>query len=120
LTKSNAFPSHNPSPFSRNGATDLKVIDFRGFRKIGVMEKTDSRILCAQCHVELSKAREKHEEAHVLWEFWTAENSDGFHNPALARDSLARSISASKEGVAMLNQGMNALPEARKATENRK
>ena len=22
--------------------TDLKVVDFRGFRKIGVMEKTDS------------------------------------------------------------------------------
>jgi len=23
----------------------------------------------------LTKGREKHEEAHVLWEFWTAENS---------------------------------------------
>lgn len=56
----------------------------------------------------LTKAREKHEEAHVLWEWWTAENSDGFHNPDLARDSLAASIAASKEGVALLNKAMEA------------
>jgi len=254
--------------FAKEGKTDLKVIDFRGFRKIGVMEKTDSRLMCAQCHVEyncnagtqpsdgkpvkyddlrtnhfplknslqllshyktldffdfkhavtgarlikfqhpeaetyagsvhdkagvqchqchmpkmkgkdgktfsthgvvkpkltvkasclgchpnstaekklyeiesiinytkgkmrkaeywlgelidtyaaaqrlgvvesvLVQAREKHEEAHVLWEYWTAENSDGFHNPGLARESLTGSIAASKAGVKMLNDAM--------------
>ena len=56
----------------------------------------------------LAKAREKHEEAHVLWEWWTAENSDGFHNPQLARESLAASIIASKEGVALLNKALDA------------
>ncbi|KAF0219532.1 MAG: formate-dependent nitrite reductase periplasmic cytochrome c552 subunit-like [Geobacteraceae bacterium] len=54
----------------------------------------------------LVKAREKHEEAHVLWEWWTAENSDGFHNPDLARDTLTASISASKEAVALLNKAI--------------
>ncbi|QXE92744.1 ammonia-forming cytochrome c nitrite reductase subunit c552 [Geomonas subterranea] len=254
--------------FAKNGATDLKVIDFRGFRKIGIMQKTDSRMMCAQCHVEyncnagtqwsdakpvkyddlrtnhfplknslqllkhyqdlnffdfkhaitgarlikfqhpeaetyagsvhdkagvqchqchmpqqkakngkkfsthgvirpknhvkeaclgchpkdsvakksyeidaaqnyvkgkmrkaeywlgqlidtyaaaqrlgvaptvLDEARAKHEEAHVLWEYWTAENSDGFHNPELARESLAGSIAASKAGVKILNDAM--------------
>ncbi len=254
--------------FSKGGKTDLKVVDFRGFRKIGVMEKTDSRMMCAQCHVEyncnagtqpsdgkkvgyddmrtnhfplrnslqllkhykeldffdfkhavtgarlikfqhpeaetfagsvhdkagvqchqchmpkqkgkdgkmfsthgvvkpkhsvkasclgchpdstvekklyeiesiinytkgkmrkseywlgqlidtyavaqrmgvtesvLAQAREKHEEAHVLWEYWTAENSDGFHNPGLARESLTGSIAASKAGVKILNDAM--------------
>jgi formate-dependent nitrite reductase cytochrome c552 subunit len=254
--------------FSKNGTTDLKVVDFRGFRKIGVMSKTDSRMMCAQCHVEyncnggsqwsdgkkvgfddlrtnhfplknsmqllkhykeldffdfkhavtgarlikfqhpeaetyagsvhdkagvqchqchmpkqkgkngkqfsthgvvkpkqtvkasclgchpkdtaeqklyqiesvinytkgkmrkseywlgqlidtyaaaqragvaesvLAQAREKHEEAHALWEYWTAENSDGFHNPSLARESLTASISASKAGVKILNDAM--------------
>jgi len=58
----------------------------------------------------LVKAREKHEEAHVLWEWWTAENSDGFHNPELARETLAASISASKEGVALLNKAMSGQP----------
>jgi len=258
--------------FAKNGKTDLNVVDFRGFRKIGLMEKTDSRLMCAQCHVEyncnagsqwsdgkkvgyddqrtnhfpltnakgllehyrkldfydfkhavtgarlvklqhpeaetyagsvhdragvqchqchmpkqkgkdgkvfsthgvirpknhikeaclgchpkytveqklyqieavqnytkgkmrkaeywlgqlidtyatakragvaetvLAKAREKHEEAHVLWEYWTAENSDGFHNPDLARDSLAASIAASKEGVKVLKDAMEAQP----------
>lgn len=254
--------------FAKNGTTDLKVVDFRGFRKIGIMSKTDSRLMCAQCHVEyncnagtqqsdgkkvgyddlrtnhfplknslqllkhyreldffdfkhavtgarlikfqhpeaetyagsvhdkagvqchqchmpkmkgkdgkmfsthgvvkpklaikasclgchpdstvekkqyemesiinytkgkmrksefwlgqlidtyataqragvvesvLAQAREKHEEAHALWEYWTAENSDGFHNPGLARESLTGSIAASKAGVKILNDAM--------------
>jgi nitrite reductase (cytochrome c-552) len=43
----------------------------------------------------------------VLWEWWTAENSDGFHNPDLARDSLTASIAASKEAVALLNKAID-------------
>jgi len=54
----------------------------------------------------LAQAREKHEEAHVLWEYWTAENSDGFHNPDLARESLTGSIAVSKAGVKILNDAM--------------
>jgi formate-dependent nitrite reductase cytochrome c552 subunit len=54
----------------------------------------------------LAQARERHEEAHVLWEYWTAENSDGFHNPGLARESLTGSIAASKAGVKILNDAM--------------
>ncbi len=54
----------------------------------------------------LAKARAKHEEAHVLWEFWTAENSDGFHNPDLARETLTGAIKAAKDGVALLNEAM--------------
>lgn len=256
--------------FSKNGKTDLKVIDFRGFRKIGIMSKTDSRMMCAQCHVEyncntgsqwsdgkpvpysdvrtnhfplknslqllkhyreldffdfkhaitgarlikfqhpeaesyagskhdlagvqchqchmpkskgkdgkvvsthgvikpinfvkesctschagesvekkrwqietirnfskgkmrkaefwigelidtfklaeivgvapgiLEQAREKHSEAHAYWEYWTAENSDGFHNPDLLRESMAQSIKASKEGVKILRDAIKA------------
>ena len=55
----------------------------------------------------LTQARDKHEEAHVLWEYWTAENSDGFHNPELARDSLTASIAAGKAGVKILNEAMD-------------
>ena len=54
----------------------------------------------------LAQAREKHEEAHALWEYWTAENSDGFHNPEQARESLTGSIAASKAGVKILNDAM--------------
>lgn len=268
--------------FAKNGKTDLKVVDFRGFRKIGVMEKTDSRMMCAQCHVEyacgagaqwsdgkpvtytsdrtnhfplknakellahykaldffdfkhavtgarlvklqhpeaetyagsvhdragvqchqchmpklkgkdgkpysthgvvkpinmvkescvtchpgdsvekkrwqiqtiqnyirgkmrkseywlgqlidtyqaaaragvapniLEQARFKHEEAHILWEYWTAENSDGFHNPDLARDSLTSSIAASKAGVKILNDAIMATKQAEKKEEPKK
>lgn len=54
----------------------------------------------------LEQARGKHEEAHVLWEYWTAENSDGFHNPELARETLTASIAASKAGVKVLNDAL--------------
>ena len=58
----------------------------------------------------LKQARDQHDTAHILWEWWTAENSDGFHNPAQARESLARSITASQDGVRLLDK---ALTEAR-------
>ncbi|MEK6537165.1 MAG: ammonia-forming cytochrome c nitrite reductase subunit c552, partial [Actinomycetota bacterium] len=32
--------------------TKVEVVDFRGFRKIGILEKNDSKLQCAQCHVE--------------------------------------------------------------------
>jgi formate-dependent nitrite reductase cytochrome c552 subunit len=54
----------------------------------------------------LRQARDSHDSAHIYWEWWTAENSDGFHNPALARESLARSISASQDGIKVLDKGL--------------
>jgi formate-dependent nitrite reductase cytochrome c552 subunit len=51
----------------------------------------------------LKEARKLHETAHIYWEWWTAENSDGFHNPEAARESLARSIDTSQKGIKMLN-----------------
>ena len=59
----------------------------------------------------LAQARLKHEEAHALWEYWTAENSDGFHNPEQARESLTGSIAASKDGVKILNEAMKVARE---------
>jgi len=52
-----------------------------------------------------------HDRAHILWEWWTAENSDGFHNPQHARESLAQSINASQEGIKILEK---AIEEKRK------
>lgn len=65
----------------------------------------------------LTRAREKHEEAGVLWEWWTAENSDGFHNPELARETLTASISISKEGVALLNKALEEKTGKKPATD---
>lgn len=54
----------------------------------------------------LDAARTQHTKAHILWEYWTAENSDGFHNPALARESLTQSINESMKGYDMLDAAM--------------
>ena len=51
-------------------------------------------------------AQSQHLKAHILWEFWTAENSDGFHNPDLARESLTRSIDEAQKGIAILDKAM--------------
>lgn len=54
----------------------------------------------------LNKAFDYQYDATLYWEWWTAENSDGFHNPGDARESLTRSIDASQEGIAMLKKAM--------------
>lgn len=55
----------------------------------------------------LKEARKEHDRAHILWEWWTAENSDGFHNPEQARQSLAESINASQKGIDILNKAIS-------------
>lgn len=55
----------------------------------------------------IRKAQDCHLRAHILWEWWTAENSDGFHNPEAARESLSRSIAESQRGIEILNAPMN-------------
>lgn len=52
--------------------------------------------------------------------YWTAENSDGFHNPDLARDSLTASIVASKAGVKILNDALLAAKQPEKKEEPKK
>jgi nitrite reductase (cytochrome c-552) len=54
----------------------------------------------------LNEARKEHDRAHILWEWWTAENSDGFHNPEMARRSLAESINGSQKGIEILNKAV--------------
>jgi len=49
-----------------------------------------------------------HDKAHILWEWWTAENSDGFHHPEQARESLAQSVNASQEGINILEKAIEA------------
>lgn len=56
---------------------------------------------------KLQEARRLHDTAHIYWEWWTAENSDGFHNPQAARESLARSIDTSQKGIKLLNESMS-------------
>jgi formate-dependent nitrite reductase cytochrome c552 subunit len=55
----------------------------------------------------LNEARKEHDRAHILWEWWTAENSDGFHNPQAARQSLAESMNASQKGIEVLNKAIS-------------
>lgn len=54
------------------------------------------------------KARAHHDAAQTMWEWWTAENSAGFHNPAQARQSLTLSVNESQAGIKLLNDAINA------------
>ena len=54
----------------------------------------------------ISQAQDQHLRAHILWEYWTAENSDGFHNPDMARESLTRSVDESQKGIKILTDAM--------------
>jgi formate-dependent nitrite reductase cytochrome c552 subunit len=61
----------------------------------------------------LKEARMIHDQAHIYWEWWTAENSDGFHNPTAARESLTRSIDLSQKGIKLLTDAMAAKTAAK-------
>lgn len=54
----------------------------------------------------LKESRKFHTKAHTKWEWWTAENSDGFHNPDQAKASLLESIQTSIDGVRFLEKAM--------------
>lgn len=54
----------------------------------------------------IKKAQDQHLKAHILWEYWTAENSDGFHNPEMAKESLNKSMNESQEGIRILTEAM--------------
>ena len=62
----------------------------------------------------IDQALDKQYDANLYWEWWTAENSDGFHNPEAARDSLTRSIDASQAGMKLLKEAMAGMKTAAK------
>jgi formate-dependent nitrite reductase cytochrome c552 subunit len=61
----------------------------------------------------IKQAQDQHLRAHILWEYWTAENSDGFHNPEMAKESLAKSMDESQKGIKILNDAMAAKTAAK-------
>ncbi|HWR59820.1 MAG TPA: ammonia-forming cytochrome c nitrite reductase subunit c552 [Thermodesulfovibrionales bacterium] len=61
----------------------------------------------------IKQAQDQHLKAHILWEFWTAENSDGFHNPEMARESLTRSVDESQKGIKIVNDALTAKTAAK-------
>jgi nitrite reductase (cytochrome c-552) len=72
-----------------------ELIDtFAAARQAGVAEEV------------LAQGRRQHEISHVLWEWWTAENSDGWHNPKLAKETLIEAITAAKKGTEILKSAM--------------
>ncbi len=77
----------------------VKLIDtYAKAKEKGVAEET------------LAKARKQHEISHVLWEWWTAENSDGWHNPKLAKESLFLAIVEANKGTQLLTDAMSPPP----------
>jgi formate-dependent nitrite reductase cytochrome c552 subunit len=56
----------------------------------------------------LAQVREKHYEAHIHWEWWTASNGAHFHNPDAATDSINKGMAISQEGIKILDDAMAA------------
>jgi formate-dependent nitrite reductase cytochrome c552 subunit len=61
----------------------------------------------------IKKAQDQHLRAHILWEFWTAENSDGFHNPEMAKESLGKSMDESQKGIKIITDAIAAKTAAK-------
>lgn len=50
----------------------------------------------------IKEAQKLHSVAHTNWEWWTAANGAWFHNLPQAKESLAKSVEASKKATALL------------------
>lgn len=62
----------------------------------------------------IKQAQDQHLKAHILWEYWTAENSDGFHNPDMARESLTKSVDESQKGIKIINDALDSKTAVKK------
>ncbi|MHB8766130.1 MAG: ammonia-forming cytochrome c nitrite reductase subunit c552 [Deferrisomatales bacterium] len=67
-----------------------------------LVDRIEAAKLAGAPEAAVKQAQDQHLRAHILWEYWTAENSDGFHNPDLARESLTRSIDEAQKGLKLL------------------
>ena len=56
----------------------------------------------------LNPMRDKHYEAQIHWEWWTASNGAAFHNPDAATDSINKSMVISQEAIKMLEDAIAA------------
>jgi formate-dependent nitrite reductase cytochrome c552 subunit len=60
----------------------------------------------------MNQLRDMQYDATLYWEWWTAENSDGFHNPEAARESLTRSIDVSQAGIKLVREELKKMKGA--------
>jgi len=55
----------------------------------------------------LDEARKFHREAQYMWDFVSAENSTGFHNPEYALEILAKSANLARQAQMLSAQSVN-------------
>lgn len=55
----------------------------------------------------LDQARKLHREAQFMWDFISAENSTGFHNPEYALEVLAKSTDLARQAQMLSAQSVN-------------
>jgi nitrite reductase (cytochrome c-552) len=54
----------------------------------------------------LNEARNKHSEAHIHWEWWSATNGAHFHNPQQFEESVNKGMAISQAGIKLLDDAM--------------
>ena len=57
----------------------------------------------------LDQARKLHRESQFMWDFISAENSTGFHNPEYALEVLAKSTDLARQAQMLAAQSVNDL-----------
>jgi formate-dependent nitrite reductase cytochrome c552 subunit len=64
----------------------------------------------------LAPMRDKHYEAQIHWEWWTASNGAAFHNPDAATESINKSMALSQEAIKLLEDAIGAKRGAAKVS----
>jgi formate-dependent nitrite reductase cytochrome c552 subunit len=65
----------------------------------------------------MDKVYDMQYDSNLYWEWWTAENSYGFHNPDAARESLTRYIDSSQAGIKLIKEELAKLKATKTAAK---
>jgi len=77
-----------------------------GFRLSSLINKIVEGKKAALSEEVIMQAKDQRLKARILWEYWTTENSDGFHDSEFARGSPARSGDESLKGIRIINDAL--------------
>ncbi len=91
--------SRNRSPQHKQNTEDAIIDAINAIKTAAANPDADAALL--------DQARDLHRQAQFMWDFVSAENSTGFHNPEYALKILANSTNLARQAQMLAAQSVN-------------
>jgi nitrite reductase (cytochrome c-552) len=84
---------------AKTAAEDVLIDAINAIKKAAAVPSADTDLL--------DQARQMHRKAQFLWDFVSAENSMGFHNPQYSMNNLAESVNLARQAQMLAAQSVS-------------